>query len=198
MCMHAGFLSSAEHRSSVIKAQGRRTAKNMGAGWSFFGRELKIIIAGVSGTGRTTVLYKLKDGGDVITIPTVGFHMETVKHGRDSCIMFEVGDQDKHRPFWREWWQSVEGLIFVVDSTEKNFEETTEELQFRLQDDKLSSAPLLILANKQDLPNALSTTKLIQALELDLIKDRQWHVQPACATSGQGLHEGLDWLVKQA
>ncbi|KAA8910941.1 hypothetical protein TRICI_003952 [Trichomonascus ciferrii] len=170
----------------------------MGSGWSVFSRELKIIIAGVSGTGRTTVLYKLKDGGDITTIHTVGFHMETVKHRGRSCIMFEVGDQDKHRPFWREWWQSVEGLIFVVDSTEQNFEETQAELQYRLQDDKLASAPLLVLANKQDLPNALPTTKLTQILELDLIKDRPWHIQPTCATSGQGLHEGLDWLVKEA
>jgi ADP-ribosylation factor protein 1 len=170
----------------------------MGSGWSVFGRELKIIIAGVSGTGRTTVLYKLKDGGDISTIHTIGFHMETVKHRGNSCIMFEVGDQDKHRPFWREWWQKVEGLIFVVDSTEENFEETKEELQFRLQDDKLSSAPLLILANKQDLPDALSAAKLTRVLELDLIKDRPWHIEPTSATSGMGLHNGLDWLVDQA
>lgn len=170
----------------------------MGAGWSVFGRELKIIIAGVSGTGRTTVLYKLKDGGDVTTIHTVGFHMETVKHRGNSCIMFEVGDQDKHRPFWREWWQTVEGLIFVIDSTEDNFEETEEELQFRFKDDKLSAAPLLVLANKQDLPGALSTNELVKTLQLDLIKHRPWHIQPTCATSGQGLHAGLDWLVKQA
>ncbi|VDO32252.1 unnamed protein product [Haemonchus placei] len=55
-------------------------------------------------------------------------------------------------------------------------------------------AQLLIFANKQDFPNAMTTVEMTKALQLEVIRDREWYVQPTNAVSGEGLIEGLDWL----
>jgi len=53
---------------------------------------------------------------------------------------------------------------------------------------------ILVFANKQDLPKALAPAEIVQALGLQQLKSRKWHVQGAIATRGEGLYEGLDWL----
>lgn len=60
---------------------------------------------------------------------------------------------------------------------------------------ELANAALLVLANKQDLPNAMSVSALTDKLGLHKLR-RPWFIQQACATSGEGLHEGLEWLQR--
>jgi len=53
---------------------------------------------------------------------------------------------------------------------------------------------VLVLANKQDLPNALSGSRLANRMRLHQLH-QQWHIQESCGATGDGLYEGLDWLV---
>ncbi|RMX50406.1 hypothetical protein pdam_00010438 [Pocillopora damicornis] len=46
----------------------------------FGNREMRILMLGLDAAGKTTVLYKLKLGQSVTTIPTVGFNVETVSY----------------------------------------------------------------------------------------------------------------------
>ena len=66
-----------------------------------------------------------------------------------------------------------------------------------LSEEELSGAMMLIWANKQDLANAMPITEIADRLELHGIRNRKWYLQPACAITGDGLHEGLDWLWEQ-
>nr|CAB3222736.1 ADP-ribosylation factor 2-like [Phallusia mammillata] len=66
-----------------------------------------------------------------------------------------------------------------------------------LGEDELRDAILLVFANKQDLPNAKSTAQITEKLGLQSMRTRKWYIQAACATSGDGLYEGLDWLSAQ-
>lgn len=92
----------------------------------------------------------------------------------------------------------VDGLIFVVDCNDKErMEETKEELHKLLAEEALSNFPVLVLANKQDMPNSLKTNEVTERLGLCEIKGRPWYVQPCVATSEEGLYEGLEWLSKQ-
>ncbi len=53
------------------------------------------------------------------TIPTIGFNVETVEYKNINFTVWDVGGQDKIRPLWRHYFQNTQGLIFVVDSNDR-------------------------------------------------------------------------------
>eukprot|EP00758_Cryptobia_borreli_P011859 Tbor_TRINITY_DN5696_c3_g2::TRINITY_DN5696_c3_g2_i2::g.9183::m.9183/K07937/ARF1; ADP-ribosylation factor 1 len=163
---------------------------------SLFGRqEVRILMVGLDAAGKTTILYKLKLGEIVTTIPTIGFNVETVEYRNLKFTMWDVGGQDKLRPLWRHYFQNTNGVIFVVDSNDRDrVGQARDELQKMLAEDELRNAVLLVFANKQDLPNAMSTTDVTEKLGLHSLRQRNWFIQGCCATTAQGLYEGLDWL----
>ncbi|KAG0173695.1 Arf GTPase arf1 [Apophysomyces sp. BC1034] len=158
-------------------------------------KDMRILMVGLDAAGKTTILYKLKLGEIVTTIPTIGFNVETVEYKNISFTVWDVGGQDKIRPLWRHYYQSTEGIIFVVDSNDRDrVTEARDELQRMLNEDELRDAMLLVFANKQDLPNAMNAGELTDKLGLHNLRNRQWYIQTTCATSGDGLYEGLEWL----
>ncbi|CAL8094754.1 unnamed protein product [Calicophoron daubneyi] len=158
-------------------------------------KEMRILMVGLDAAGKTTILYKLKLGEIVTTIPTIGFNVETVEYKNISFTVWDVGGQDKIRPLWRHYFQNTQGLIFVVDSNDQErIGEAREELSRMLNEDELRDAVLLVFANKQDLPQAMSAADITDKLGLHTLRNRLWFIQAACATSGNGLYEGLDWL----
>ncbi|XP_010716798.1 ADP-ribosylation factor 4 [Meleagris gallopavo] len=155
-------------------------------------------LVGLDAAGKTTILYKLKLGEIVTTIPTIGFNVETVEYKNICFTVWDVGGQDKIRPLWRHYFQNTQGLIFVVDSNDRErIEEAADELQKMLQEDELRDAVLLLFANKQDLPNAMAISEMTDKLGLQSLRNRTWYVQATCATQGTGLYEGLDWLSNE-
>jgi len=82
--------------------------------------------------------------------PYQGFNVETVEYKNISFTVWDVGGQDKIRPLWRHYFQNTQGLIFVVDSNDRErVGEARDELHRMLQEDELRDAVLLIFANKQ-------------------------------------------------
>jgi ADP-ribosylation factor protein 1 len=158
-------------------------------------KEMRILMVGLDAAGKTTILYKLKLGEIVTTIPTIGFNVETVEYKNISFTVWDVGGQDKIRPLWRHYFQNTQGLIFVVDSNDRErIVEAREELNRMLNEDELREAVVLVFANKQDLPNAMNASEMTEKLGLHGLRNRTWYIQSTCATSGDGLYEGLDWL----
>jgi len=155
-------------------------------------------MVGLDAAGKTTILYKLKLGEIVTTIPTIGFNVETVEYKNISFTVWDVGGQDKIRPLWRHYFTNTQGLIFVVDSNDRErIQEAAQELNKMVNEEELKDSIILVFANKQDLPNALSTSDLTEKLGLVNLRGRKWYVQAACATQGTGLYEGLDWLSNE-
>jgi len=168
-----------------------------------FGKqEMRILMVGLDAAGKTTILYKLKLGEVVTTITTIGFNVETVEYKNISFTVWDVGGQDKIRPLWRHYYQNTQGIIFVVDSNDRERiddaqgadNSAKEELHRMLSEDELRDAVLLVFANKQDLPNAMTVNEVTERLGLNQLRNRQWYIQATCATTGDGLYEGLDWL----
>eukprot|EP00611_Tribonema_gayanum_P024174 TRINITY_DN5265_c0_g1_i2.p1 TRINITY_DN5265_c0_g1~~TRINITY_DN5265_c0_g1_i2.p1 ORF type:complete len:230 (-),score=72.72 TRINITY_DN5265_c0_g1_i2:68-757(-) len=158
-------------------------------------KEMRILMVGLDAAGKTTILYKLKLGEVVTTIPTIGFNVETVEYKNISFTVWDVGGQDKIRPLWRHYYQNTQGLIFVVDSNDRDrVDAARDELHRMLNEDELRDSVLLVFANKQDLPNAMSAAEMTDKLGLHGLRHRQWYIQACCATTGDGLYEGLDWL----
>merc|ERR1712039_1162521 len=191
-----------ERFSIILKGKrGRRRRSNMGLTFTKlfaklgYKKEMRILMVGLDNAGKTTVLYKLKLGEVVTTIPTIGFNVETVEYKNISFTVWDVGGQTKIRPLWRHYFQNTQGLIFVMDSNDRDrIHETKDELHKMLNEDDLRDAVLLVLANKQDLPNAMNAAEITDKLGLHSLRQRNWYIQSTCATTGDGLYEGLDWL----
>lgn len=158
-------------------------------------KEKRILMIGLDAAGKTTILYKLKLGEIVTTIPTIGFNIETVQYKKIDFVIWDIGGQEKIRPLWRHYYQNTDGLIFVVDSNDRErIEDVNKELQSILREDILKDTILLIFANKQDLPNAMAISEISNELKLYSLKNRKWYIQSCCAMSGDGIYDGLEWL----
>merc|ERR1711937_1048284 len=152
--------------------------------------EMRILMVGLDAAGKTTILYKLKLGEVVTTIPTIGFNVETVEYKNVNFTVWDIGGQDKIRKLWRYYYQNTQGLIFVVDSNDRDrIEDAREEFMKILQEDEMRDAVLLVFANKQDLPDSMSANEVSEKLRLHNMRGRQWFIQSACATAGNGLYE---------
>ncbi|XP_071349588.1 ADP-ribosylation factor 4-like [Trachinotus anak] len=158
---------------------------------------VRILMVGLDAAGKTTLLYRLKLAEVVTTIPTVGFNVETVEYKNVSFTVWDVGGQTVIRPLWRHYYTNTQGLIFVIDSNDpERIKEAAHELHGMLEEDELRGVAILVFANKQDLPRAMSVSDVTTALGLSGIS-QPWFVQASCAVSGTGLVEGLDWLSNQ-
>jgi ADP-ribosylation factor protein 6 len=125
-------------------------------------------------------------------LPTVGFNVETVTYKNVKFNVWDVGGQDKIRPLWRHYFSGTQGLIFVIDSNDRaRIDEARQELHRIILDREMKEALLLVFANKQDIPGAMTPTEVTEKLRLGQLKERMWYVVPSCATTGEGLFEGL-------
>uniref|UniRef100_A0A915KMZ7 ADP-ribosylation factor n=1 Tax=Romanomermis culicivorax TaxID=13658 RepID=A0A915KMZ7_ROMCU len=160
---------------------------------SFESDPARILMLGLDAAGKTTILYKVKLNEQVVTIPTIGFNVETVDLGKGvSFTVWDVGGQETLRPLWRHYFQNSRGLLFVVDSSDKDrFGEAADELARILNDDTMDGVPVVVMANKQDLPGAASCSEIMNALRLDGFRTHKWHIESCCAVSGVGVYESM-------
>lgn len=161
-----------------------------------FGEEMRVLMVGLDAAGKTTILYKMKLGEIVQTTPTIGFNVETVEYRNLKFSVWDVGGQEKIRRLWRHYYDNAKGIIFVVDSNDRaRIHDAERELSGLLSEPELSDAAVLIFANKQDLPDKLGISEIAEALGLNRLRGRKWHVQASSATRGEGLVEGFEWLA---
>lgn len=159
-------------------------------------KEVRILILGLDGAGKTTILYRLQMGEVITTIPTIGFNVETVSYKNIKFQVWDLGGQTSIRPYWRCYYANTDAVIYVIDSQDKDRIGTSkEELMEMLKEDELKDAALLVFANKQDMPGAMSVTEVSDFLGLTELKMRTWTIFKCSAKTGDGLTEGLDWLV---
>jgi len=160
-------------------------------------RELRILLLGLDNAGKTTILKSLASE-DISTItPTQGFNIKSVQTDGFKLNVWDIGGQRKIRPYWSNYFDNTDVLIYVIDSGDKSrFEETGNELQELLFEDKLVGVPILVYANKQDLINSAAASEIATGLNLHTIKDRVWQIQACSATSGEGVRDGMEWVIK--
>lgn len=126
----------------------------------------------------------------------LGFNVETLEYKNIKFTVWDVGGQTTIRKLWDYYYAGTKALIYLVDSSDRNrIDESKEVLHYLLTNDQLRDTILLVFANKQDMPNAMSVSELTTKLGLhELPRSRTWHIRASCATTGDGLYEGLDWV----
>jgi len=157
------------------------------------------VVVGLDNSGKTTVLNALKPKkASLETVPTVGFSTEEFqKHGINFCA-FDMSGQSRYRNLWEHYYGDVEGIIVVIDATDKlRFAVVKDELEIMLADPRIAEkkVPILFLSNKMDQPAASPPAETQQALELDRITDRQWAIYPCDALKAEGVEEATKWLA---
>ncbi|BFZ53533.1 Arf GTPase arl1 [Savitreella phatthalungensis] len=159
-------------------------------------KEIRILILGLDGAGKTTILYRLSIGEVVDTVPTIGFNVETVTYQNLQFNVWDLGGQSSIRPYWRCYYADTGAVIYVVDSADVDRVGIAgDELSAMLGEDELKGVPLLVFANKQDQSGALASAEIATRLGLHMLRDRDWRIVGCSAVKGEGLNEGLDWLV---
>jgi ADP-ribosylation factor-like protein 2 len=161
-------------------------------------KEVRVLVLGLDNAGKTTVIKKFC-GEDISTIsPTLGFQIQTLEYRGFRLNVWDVGGQKTIRSYWRNYFEQTDGLIWVVDSADRRrLRDCRDELAALLGQEKLAGATILVLANKQDLAGALSCDELAEALDLRAaaFEKRHWRIVPCSAVTGDGLVEGVDFIV---
>jgi ADP-ribosylation factor-like protein 3 len=160
--------------------------------------EARILVLGLDNAGKTTILRRLSDEDITHIMPTQGFNIKSLMHSEFKLNVWDIGGQKSIRPYWRNYFDQTDALVYVIDSADsRRLEETGVELGQLLDEEKLSGVPLLIYANKQDLISALGPDEISEGLNLHTIRDRVWEIQACSAKTGEGLQEGMEWIVSQ-
>jgi ADP-ribosylation factor related protein 1 len=167
--------------------------------------QFHLLILGVDKSGKTNVLEKLKQlltdlpGMDPSQImPTVGLNVGKMEAFNSQLVFWDLGGQQGLRSIWDKYYAETHGLVFVVDATDpERFDEAKVALDKALGTRELVGAPLLLIANKQDAEGAVDMQEVSEAFGLGKMDSIPCIVQPASAYTGQGLMDGIKWLVEQ-
>ena len=158
----------------------------------------RVLLVGLDAAGKTTLLFRLYAGKTLNTIPTVGFNVKAVPFQGLQLQVWDVGGQDQLREFWRHHFTGTQGAVFVVDAADRDrLADARAALETVAADEQLANAAVLVLANKQDAPNAVPPAELEQLLDVQrLCGHKKWTVQPTTLTTGEGVTEAFTWLVE--
>ncbi|NWH66540.1 ARL14 protein, partial [Geococcyx californianus] len=161
-------------------------------------KQANIVMLGLDSAGKSTLLYKFKCNEVFLTTPTIGFNVDMIETRKDFTLTFwDVGGQQKMRQVWCNFLENANSLLYVVDSSDKRrLEESKKEFALVLKNEFIKNVPVIVLANKQDLPGALNAEEITRRFNMKkYCSDRNWYVQPCCALTGEGLSEALHTLT---
>ncbi|KAL0239461.1 hypothetical protein GEMRC1_009569 [Eukaryota sp. GEM-RC1] len=166
----------------------------------FWKQELELSLVGLANSGKTTFVNVCATGEfSVNTIPTVGFQVQRVQRGNVSIKLWDVGGQSRFRSQWERYCRGTNAIVYMVDSAAHDTHaDSKEALHSLLSKASLANIPVLVLGNKNDLPNALSATQLVEVLGLDSITDRQVDCYDISCKNMTRIDNVLHWLVKHA
>eukprot|EP00929_Paragymnodinium_shiwhaense_P083219 TRINITY_DN4425_c0_g1_i4.p1 TRINITY_DN4425_c0_g1~~TRINITY_DN4425_c0_g1_i4.p1 ORF type:complete len:245 (+),score=37.60 TRINITY_DN4425_c0_g1_i4:527-1261(+) len=170
--------------------------------WASRPETIDFLVLGLDAAGKTTLLYSLRAGEVKMTIPTIGLYVETLEFRPGNKLVtmtcWDVGGRSNIRALWRHFWRGKDVLIYVVNSRDLDrMQDARDNLQSLLQEPELQGIPLLVYANKQDLPGALSADEVADKLGLHALRGRRWHITASIVPTGTGVYEGLEWCVAE-
>ncbi|PAN49330.1 hypothetical protein PAHAL_9G441600 [Panicum hallii] len=167
--------------------------------------EFHVLILGVDKAGKTTLLEKLKSiylKGEGLppdrVVPTVGLNIGRIEDANAKLVFWDLGGQVGLRTIWEKYYEEAHAIMYVIDAaTASSFEDAKSALAKVICHEHLRGAPLLIVANKQDLPGVINDEELSEFLNLKELDERPYMFQAVSAYDGRGIKSGIDWLVEQ-
>eukprot|EP01013_Petalomonas_cantuscygni_P039031 TRINITY_DN70323_c0_g1_i1.p1 TRINITY_DN70323_c0_g1~~TRINITY_DN70323_c0_g1_i1.p1 ORF type:complete len:193 (+),score=25.88 TRINITY_DN70323_c0_g1_i1:131-709(+) len=172
----------------------------------FLSQHMELTILGIQGAGKTTLLNVLadenfhRDSQFLNTIPTQGLNHRKVKRGNVNIKIWDIGGQQRFRGMWWRYCRGVDAIIYVVDSADhQELPTACEELHDLTHNSHVQAdIPLLVLGNKNDLPNALSEAELIEHLQLRALSGRPVSCYSISCRNNVNIDKVLQWLTRNA
>ncbi|XP_001661251.2 ADP-ribosylation factor-like protein 6 [Aedes aegypti] len=164
--------------------------------------QINILVVGLNNSGKSTIVnhFKNPDERASIIVPTVGFNVERFQNQGVFFTAFDMSGATRYRSLWEHQFKSCQGIVFVIDSSDRmRLVVVKDELELLLQHPDIANrrVPILFFANKMDCTDALSSVKIAAGLGLEKIKDKPWHISSSNALTGEGLQDGVQWMVHQ-
>lgn len=161
--------------------------------------EPRILILGLDNSGKTTILNTLGEAEENPTAnapegPTQGFNIKDLQRNGKRAKLCDLGGQRALRDFWQDYYTNTDCIMYVVDSSDvRRIEEASQAFKAVLEG--VPGVPVLVFANKQDLATSKDPQIIAEALQLAEFRDRKWHIQGCSAKTGQGLEDGITWIM---
>ncbi|XP_017025035.1 ADP-ribosylation factor-like protein 6 [Drosophila kikkawai] len=165
--------------------------------------KMTILVLGLNNSGKSSIINHFKKSSEQtsIVVPTVGFMVEQFYSMAGVSIKaIDMSGATRYRNLWEHQLKNCHGIIYVIDSSDRmRFVVVKDELDLVLQHPDLCNriVPILFYGNKSDMEDSLSSVKIAAALRLENIKEKPWHICSSNAISGEGLGEGVQWLIQQ-
>lgn len=162
-----------------------------------------IVVCGLDNSGKSAMLNMIKPPEERMEVisATVGYKVERFKLNSVRFTAFDMGGSQKFRDLWKTYYELVNGVVFVVDSSDVLrlcvVKDELDMLLKHLNTETTRSVPLLVYANKMDLNGAKNPAELVQLLDLystEKIGSRPFNIFASNALKGTGVNEGMTWL----
>lgn len=158
--------------------------------------KINILLYGVQDSGKSTILKKLDEKHITLQIPTIGVTIEKLEYKNFSIRCIDVIDRRiRMLPYMDYLYDNIHCIIYVVDcSNRRSLEFSVESFQRLIGNREMSEYPIVILANKQDVANSLTTKEILREFEIKYITNRKVFIQGFSSLSDEGIHEILEWI----
>ncbi|CAM9457320.1 unnamed protein product [Discosporangium mesarthrocarpum] len=168
--------------------------------------EINVLILGLDYAGKTTLLEQMKglfkkvQGIPPHKIPpTVGLNVGKMDFGGCKLTFWDLGGQVRVRSLWEKYYADANGFIFVMDSADVGrFEEARMAFDTVREQGELHGVPLMMFANKQDLPEAIPASDISVQFDVQTITKVAFRLQPCSGLTCDGITEGIQWMVEEA
>ncbi|KAK2723096.1 ADP-ribosylation factor-related protein 1-like [Artemia franciscana] len=169
--------------------------------------EYYVVILGLDNAGKTTYLeaaktkfvrdYKPLNASKITS--TVGLNIGKVDLLGVKVSFWDLGGQEELQSLWDKYYAESHGIIYIVDAFDRErIEESEKAFGKMIASEALTGVPILLLANKQDLPDCMGVREVKPIFQQSgsQIGTRDFMVMPVSALRGDGVEEGISWLVQ--
>lgn len=160
--------------------------------------QLRMVILGLDGAGKTTIFYRLLMNTTIIPVPTTGFNVEDLRAKGVKFNVWDLGGHERVRKIWHHYLPNTDALVYVVDSCDRERLTTSGDLLYQvMKNEAMYGVPILVLANRIDHPDAMSIGQVVDGLRLRKLRGSKRIVQGvASGDNNEALIEGLERLAQ--
>ena len=160
-------------------------------------KEIRILVLGLDMSGKSQLVHYLvgsyNNGG-----PTIGVKVKGIEYHDINLMIIDFGGLTVYRYFWKDYYECASAIIFMINSSDKErIGEAKECFQELLKDKNLINVPILAFGNFSDIENCLCPDEIIEKLEMNNIRGREWALYSCSTWKGTGIKEGIKWLFEK-